>query len=153
MSPWPECLTPFRQPRVRFFTPALVVRPRGQTTKNDRLPHVRLVAVPELVAAEPLAAFALPPVNTQGSLGRNTLSGPGLVMIDASVVKTFKLSETKALQFRGEVFNLPNHPNFSIPSGLTSFTNAAGAVSPTFGKITSTTTTSRQIQLGLKFTF
>ena len=100
-----------------------------------------------------IAAFALPPVNTQGSLGRNTLSGPGLVMIDASVVKTFKLSETKALQFRGEVFNLPNHPNFSIPSGLTSFTNAAGAVSPTFGKITSTTTTSRQIQLGLKFTF
>ncbi len=100
-----------------------------------------------------IAAFALPPANTQGSLGRNTLAGPGLVMIDASVVKTFKLSETNTLQFRAEVFNLPNHPNFSIPSGLTSFTSAAGAVSPTFGKITSTTTTSRQIQLGLKFTF
>jgi hypothetical protein len=100
-----------------------------------------------------IAAFALPPANTQGSLGRNTLIGRGLVMIDASLAKTFKLGESRTLQFRGEVFNLPNHPNFSIPSGLTSFTNAAGAVSPTFGKITSTTTTSRQIQLGVKFTF
>src|SRR2546426_4692748 len=49
-----------------------------------------------------IGAFALPPANTQGSLGRNTLAGPGLVMIDASVVKTIKLSETKALQFRAE---------------------------------------------------
>jgi len=98
-------------------------------------------------------AFALPPVNTQGNLGRNTVIGPGLVAIDASLSKKFQLGETRTLQFRTEVFNLPNHPNFSIPSGLTSFTNATGAVSPTFGKITSTTTTSRQIQFGLKLTF
>ncbi|HLA09198.1 MAG TPA: carboxypeptidase regulatory-like domain-containing protein [Pyrinomonadaceae bacterium] len=100
-----------------------------------------------------ITAFALPPVNTQGNLGRNTIIGPGLVAIDASVSKTFQLSEGRTLQFRTEVFNLPNHPNFAIPSGLTSFTNATGAVSPTFGRITSTTTTSRQIQFGLKLNF
>jgi hypothetical protein len=100
-----------------------------------------------------IKAFALPPVNTQGNLGRNTIIGPGLVAIDASVSKTFQLGEGRTLQFRTEVFNLPNHPNFAIPSGLTSFTNAAGAVSPTFGKITSTTTTARQIQFGLKLSF
>ncbi|MGI9064989.1 MAG: carboxypeptidase regulatory-like domain-containing protein [Pyrinomonadaceae bacterium] len=100
-----------------------------------------------------IKAFALPPVNTQGNLGRNTMIGPGLVAIDASVSKMFQLGEGRTLQFRTEVFNLPNHPNFAIPSGLTSFTNATGAVSPTFGKITSTTTTSRQIQFGLKLNF
>jgi hypothetical protein len=100
-----------------------------------------------------IKAFALPPVNTQGNLGRNTLIGPGLVAIDASVSKMFRLDERRALQFRAEAFNLPNHPNFAIPSGLTSFTNATGAASPTFGKITATTTTSRQIQFGLKLTF
>jgi hypothetical protein len=100
-----------------------------------------------------IKAFALPPVNTQGNLGRNTIIGPGLVAIDASVSKFFRLGEGRTLQFRTEAFNLPNHPNFAIPSGLTSFTNATGAVSPTFGKITSTTTTSRQIQFGLKLTF
>jgi hypothetical protein len=98
-------------------------------------------------------AFALPPVNTQGNLGRNTIIGPGLVGIDASVSKLFQLAEGKTLQFRVEVFNVPNHPNFAIPSGLVSFTNAMGAVSPTFGTITSTTTTSRQIQLALKLNF
>jgi outer membrane receptor protein involved in Fe transport len=105
-----------------------------------------------------IRAFALPPLNTQGNLGRNTFIGPGLVAIDASLSKMFQVGESRTLQLRAEVFNLPNHPNFAIPSGLTSFTNAGSAtaapsVSPTFGKITSTTTTSRQIQLGLKFTF
>jgi hypothetical protein len=48
---------------------------------------------------------------------------------------------------------LPNHPNFAVPSGQIAFTNAQGAIAPTAGKITSTVTTSRQIQFGLKFTF
>ena len=100
-----------------------------------------------------VTAFELPPVNTRGTLGRNTLIGPGMVNIDMSLSKTFRLAEKRNLQFRTEVFNLPNRANFSIPSGLITFTNAAGAVAPTAGQITSTTTTARQIQLALKLTF
>jgi outer membrane receptor protein involved in Fe transport len=100
-----------------------------------------------------VTAFELPPPNTRGTLGRNTLIGPGLVSIDASIGKSFALGENRALQFRAEVFNLPNHPNFAVPAGLIVFTNAQSAISPTAGRITSTVTTSRQIQLGLKLTF
>jgi outer membrane receptor protein involved in Fe transport len=98
-------------------------------------------------------AFEVPAPNTRGNLGRNTLIGPGMVGIDVSVGKSFPLGEDRALQFRAEVFNLPNHPNFAVPSGLVVFTNAQGAVPPAAGRITSTVTTSRQIQLGLKLTF
>ncbi|HMB27931.1 MAG TPA: TonB-dependent receptor [Blastocatellia bacterium] len=98
-------------------------------------------------------AFELPAVNTRGTLGRNTLIGPGVVNVDASLGKSFALGESRSLLFRAEVFNLPNHPNFAVPSGQIAFTNAQGAVAPTAGKITSTVTTSRQVQFGLKFTF
>ncbi|MBI4474901.1 MAG: TonB-dependent receptor [Acidobacteria bacterium] len=98
-------------------------------------------------------AFELPPVNERGNLGRNTLIGPDLVNLDFSLGKSFDLGEQRSLQFRAEVFNAPNHPNFATPSGVIAFTNAAGAVSPTWGRITSTVTTARQIQFGLKLTY
>jgi outer membrane receptor protein involved in Fe transport len=98
-------------------------------------------------------AFVLPPANTRGTLGRNTLIGPGLVNVDMSIGKSFALGESRSLLFRAEVFNLPNHPNFAVPSGQIAFTNAQGAIAPTAGRITSTVTTSRQVQFGLKFTF
>jgi outer membrane receptor protein involved in Fe transport len=104
-----------------------------------------------------VSCFQLPPVNQRGNLGRNTLIGPGLVAIDVALVKSFALGRDRNLQFRAECFNLPNHPNFAVPSGRTAFTgvNADGTpiVAPTWGRITSTVTTSRQIQLGLKLTF
>jgi hypothetical protein len=102
-------------------------------------------------------AFALQPVNTRGNLGRNTLIGPGIVNLDFSLSKTLPLGESRRLEFRAEMFNTPNHPNFSIPSGVTAFTavSAAGVptISPTWGVISSTTTTSRQVQLALKLSF
>jgi outer membrane receptor protein involved in Fe transport len=101
--------------------------------------------------------FQLPPVNQRGDLGRNTLIGPGLVAVDVSLAKSFELGGRRSLQFRAEAFNLPNHPNFAVPSGRTAFTGAAAdgspIIAPTWGRITSTVTTSRQIQLGLKLTF
>ncbi|HEY3131348.1 MAG TPA: TonB-dependent receptor [Acidobacteriota bacterium] len=98
-------------------------------------------------------AFELPPVNQRGNLGRDTLIGPGTVAVDAALSKSFKLGEDRALQFRTEIFNLPNRTNFAVPSGRVVFTNAAAAIAPTAGRITSTVTTSRQIQFGLKLTF
>ena len=63
--------------------------------------------------------FQLPAANTRGNLGRNTLIGPGLVSIDVSLVKSFDLGGERTLQVRVEVFNVPNHPNFAVPSGRT----------------------------------
>lgn len=98
-------------------------------------------------------AFELPPPNQRGNLGRNTIIGPGLVSVDISLAKSFAWGDGRTVQFRAEVFNLPNHPNFAVPSGRIAFTNAASAVAPDWGRITSTVTTSRQIQFGLKLTF
>jgi outer membrane receptor protein involved in Fe transport len=98
-------------------------------------------------------AFALPAPNTRGNLGRNTLVGPGLVNADLSMVKSLPLDRAQSLQIRLEAFNVFNRPNFAVPSGRIAFTNAAGDVAPNWGRITSTVTTSRQIQLGLKYAF
>lgn len=104
-----------------------------------------------------VSCFLLPAVNTRGNLGRNTLIGPGLVSIDASLVKSFRVGGGRTLQVKIEAFNLPNRANFAVPSGRIAFTgaNADGSptIAPTWGRITSTTTTSRQIQLGAKLTF
>ncbi len=101
--------------------------------------------------------FQLQPANTRGNLGRNTLIGPGLVSIDASLVKSFSMGGNRTLQVRIEAFNLPNRANFAIPSGRIAFTGVAAdgspIVAPTWGRITSTVTTSRQIQVGAKVTF
>jgi hypothetical protein len=96
-------------------------------------------------------AFALPAPGYYGDLGRNTLIGPGLVALDLAANKTFRLREGLSLQFRAEVFNSLNHPNFSIPSQRTVF-SSTGAVGSA-GLITTTRTSSRQLQFGLKLTF
>src|SRR3989441_2424703 len=98
-------------------------------------------------------AFELPAPNTRGNLGRNSLVGPGLFNADLSLIKAFALPVRQTLQVRLEAFNVLNRPNFAVPSGRIAFTNAAGDVSPTWGRITSTVTTSRQIQLGVKYLF
>jgi outer membrane receptor protein involved in Fe transport len=93
------------------------------------------------------AAFALPAPGTLGNSSRNQGYGPNQSIINASLFKTFKLSEGWNLQFRTEMFNVPNHPVFGNPN--TSFGNA------NYGKITSTAGvyTPRQIQFALKLLF
>jgi hypothetical protein len=97
------------------------------------------------------AAFALPAPGYYGTLGRNTLIGPGLIALDLAANKTFRLREHLNLQFRTEVFNSLNHPNFSIPSQRTAFSSTGPVGSA--GLITTTKTSSRQLQFGLKLTF
>ena len=98
-------------------------------------------------------AFAMPAANTRGNMPRNALIGPGLFNADLALIKGFTLAPHRTLQVRLEAFNVFDRTNFAIPSGRVAFTNAAGDVSPTFGRITSTTTTARQIQLGVKYLF
>jgi len=50
-----------------------------------------------------------------GTSGRNILDGPGTVAINTSISRRIRFAESKALQFRVEAFNLPNHPNFNLP--------------------------------------
>ena len=82
-----------------------------------------------------------------GNPGRDIVIGPGLATWDLSFFKDTPLREKMNGQFRAELFNLLNRANFNTPNAV-AFTPAG--VSPTAGVITSTSTTSRQIQCGMK---
>jgi hypothetical protein len=94
-------------------------------------------------------AFIQPLPGTYGNVGRNILVGPSLAQFDLSLAKRWSLSERLSLQFRSEFFNLFNHTNLNTPNPVV-YAAATGGPSPTAGVITSTATTSRQVQLGLK---
>jgi outer membrane receptor protein involved in Fe transport len=79
-----------------------------------------------------------------GDEGRNVVQGPGYVNWDASAFKNIRLTESKELQFRGELFNLLNHTNLRLP--------VSDIESPTFGQIQSDISP-RVIQVALKFLF
>lgn len=95
------------------------------------------------------AAFIPPLAGTYGNAPRNLLQGPRLAETNLSLAKRVSITERVNLQFRAEIFNLFNHTNLNTPNPVV-FTSATGGPSPTAGLITSTSTTSRQIQLGLK---
>jgi hypothetical protein len=97
-------------------------------------------------------AFVVPPNGTYGNVGRDVLNGPGLAELDISALKNTSLTEKMNLQFRAEFFNVVNHTNFGTPNAVV-FTSASATPAPTAGVITSTATTSRQIQFGLKLLF
>ncbi len=85
-----------------------------------------------------------------GNVGRNTMRGPGVVNLDLSLFRTFRLTEKLKLEFRAESFNLSNTPHFTTP---TSSVNSAN-----FGRIFSTQTAdvmgrSREFRLGLRLAF
>ena len=95
------------------------------------------------------AAVNIPAGQAQrfGNSGRNPIRGPGFFEIDTGFFRTFSLSKNAQLQFRLEVLNLLNHPNFANPG---SDVSTAG----TFGIISSTTgTAERTTRLGVRFSF
>jgi hypothetical protein len=91
------------------------------------------------------AAWATSAIYTYGNGGRNILVGPGRTNIDFSVFKQFPIAERFRLQFRGEFFNLFNHPQFDLPG--------AAVGSPSAGRITATVGTPRDIQFSLRLAF
>ncbi len=101
------------------------------------------------------SSFGLPAPGTLGNLQRDFLAGPGIVDLDYAVMKETQIREKFRVQFRAEFFNLLNHANFALPNAsvFVQAPNGGGNPNPTFGKITATTTSSRQIQLALKFMF
>ena len=64
-------------------------------------------------------AFSNPVAGVLGNLGRNTLRGPGFEDVDFSLVKDTsvrQLGEAGSVEFRAEVFNILNHPDFALPN-------------------------------------
>ncbi|HYM00087.1 MAG TPA: hypothetical protein VEZ90_14135 [Blastocatellia bacterium] len=137
------------------FTPQLSYNPSNNgDTRNPVRPFVNPSFSGPIVTGNPNqwfnpAAFLAPPNNSgfYGNLGRDTLTGPGLAAVDMSFLKATPIRERLNLEFRAEIFNILNRANFNTPNAIT-FTPSG--VSPTAGLITSTATTSRQVQFGLK---
>jgi hypothetical protein len=111
--------------------------------------------------APPSVGAALAPgdlscYNLRGNVGRNTLSGPGLMNLDFSVFKNNyirRISENFNVQFRAEIFNVLNRANFNVPSlgdGNTNMLNGDGTVNGGAGLLTQTTTDPREIQFAIK---
>jgi hypothetical protein len=97
--------------------------------------------------------FSFPAPGTLGDLGRNTLRGPSFADLDFSLFKNIVFYREKyKLQFRAEAFNALNHANFGVQT--TAIFNGSGVPLASAGVLQQPTlTTSRQIQLGVKFIF
>ena len=85
-----------------------------------------------------------------GNVGRNSMRGPGVVNLDASLFRTFNLTQQVQLQFRAEAFNVSNTPHFGNPNGNVNSSN--------FGTILATQTAdamgrSRQFRFGVRLMF
>jgi hypothetical protein len=99
-------------------------------------------------------AFSVPIAGTFGNVGRSTLRGPGLFNVDTSLFKRIPIRESVTLQFRAEAFNVLNRTNFGLPNQIVfAGSSSSYSVSDSAGQITSTATTSRQIQFALKLMF
>jgi hypothetical protein len=91
------------------------------------------------------AAFAEPARYTFGDLSRDSLRADPYKNLDFSLFREFPIRETKRIEFRADFFNLPNHPTWGNPDR--DFSDA------TFGVISGTRSTERQIQMALKLYF
>src|ERR1700676_2089677 len=94
--------------------------------------------------------FSQPAKLTYGTAGRNTVIGPGLDNFDATIQKQFPVRENMNLQFRLDIFDFFNHPNFNAPVGP-GRTFSTAASSP-FGSITSAQDP-REMQFSLRLAF
>jgi hypothetical protein len=100
------------------------------------------------------SAYVVGPVGYLGNAPRSSITGPNLFEIDLSLMKSFslhKFGESTALQIRGDAFNIFNHTNFALPNSSV-FTNAT-TVNQTAGTISSTITSSRQLQFSASLVF
>jgi hypothetical protein len=108
-------------------------------------------------------AFAMAPLGSYGTLGRNAIQGPGNWNFDAAIWRTFPISERFKLDFRAEAFNAFNHMeignpatalftgllnNSNPPNGLANLSTSAGFISSSVSP-----TSQRIMQFALKLTF
>jgi hypothetical protein len=106
-----------------------------------------VAANPACRAALPNQAdtFALPAQYTYGNAGRSILRGNRLIQLDTALFKNFKITESKSIDFRAQVYNLTNKASFNTPG--TSINLATG------GQVTSTRNLPRVFEFGMKLIF
>jgi hypothetical protein len=105
------------------------------------------------------SAFSNPSVDAGsrcafGDAGRNILRGPGLSDWDFSLLRRFRLRESKSLEFRAEMFNIFNHANFATPqndAASSSFGKIFNTVQPLAGIASGGPGDPREIQFALRF--
>ena len=122
-----------------------------------------VVQAGQLIPSSNGRATASAPGTDLGNVGRNVLRGPRQLNMDVSMIKRFRVSESKTIEFRTEVFNLFNHVNLANPiSDLRAVTSSGGSLDPNsgrilnpgdFGRIVSTSNNPRIIQFALKFNY
>ncbi len=145
------------------FTPGIAGDALGVKSTDPNLDVPDLVAVPgcrsPVNPGRPSAyiktsCFAVPnPITLRGNLGRNTVTGPGLVNLDFSLFKNNyvkRVSSTLNVQFRAEFFNVVNRTNFAPPLDNRNLFDAVGNPVADAGLITATQTPSREIQFAVK---
>lgn len=129
------------------FTPrvATVNFQNGEATRPDRIASGKLDN-PTPDRWFDRGAFVVVPTGSYrfGNSGRNILDGPGTVIINTSLSRRFRFAESKAIQYRLEAFNLPNHPNFGLPEN--------NVDTPTVGTI-KRAKNSRNLQMSLRLEF
>ncbi len=94
------------------------------------------------------ACFATPAAFTYGNAGRDIVIGPGLDDFDATFQNEFPVRENLKLQFRLDIFDFFNHPNFNAPVGA----GRTFSASSSFGSITSANDP-RDMQFSLRLVF
>jgi hypothetical protein len=113
---------------------------RADVSRNPNLPNGERT----LARWFDTGAFTQPAQFRFGNQGVNILRADGTINLDMSILRNFPIGENKKLQFRGEFFNISNHPNFGGPG--------ATFGGPGFG-IISSAAPGRRIQLGARLVF
>ncbi|MEO8648002.1 MAG: hypothetical protein ABI539_02430, partial [Acidobacteriota bacterium] len=108
----------------------------GIEVTGDRSQPVRLTGDPFTMLA---------PFGQNGSVGRNSFRAGSFMELDLTVIKTFSFGTARRLSLRADIFNFIDRANFGVPVRLL---EAVG-----FGRVTSTLTPGRRVQLGVKFDF
>jgi hypothetical protein len=156
-------------------TRAAVNTPGGGNSRNIRRPDVVPGVNPYIKSGIQYlnpAAFSTPAAGTFGNYRRNDLSGPNLSQLDFTLGKSFHATERTSFDFRADIYNILNHPNYANPGtirlnqtltsgaanqpGAPFSQTAAGAA---WGRLSSTVGNqvgigaNRQIQLSLRANF
>lgn len=134
---------------------AVVNTPGGGNSRNVRRPSFVPGVDPYLNNDRSIlnpAAFTTPAPGTFGDVPRNALRGPNFRQVDLVLNKRFRLSETRSIEFRTEIFNIFNFANFDIPGSRLNLALPSVTFTPATGTASAFYTLSSGIQPGQPYT-